>query len=160
MSHNAAHFIFFFPPLCVVYTFPLPRRIAPQSPSGRCVEWKITGVCGDPHLAVNSSKVSSACSAFREAETLNGRAATTAERTAKGAGRAAARTMEEPRVAARNRADCMAGTEEKIGGGEPFGTERERERRDWFWCLVAFWAWCRFGRGVLEQRIVRGGGDD
>lgn len=40
---------------------------------------------------------------------LNGRAATTAERTAKGAGRAAARTMEEPRVAARNRAaDCMA----------------------------------------------------
>lgn len=68
------------------------------------------GVYGDPHLAVNSSKVSSACSAFREAEMLKGRAATTAERTAKGAGRAAARTMEEPRVAARNRAaDCMAG---------------------------------------------------
>lgn len=79
-----------------------------------------SSIYGHPHLAVNSSKVSSACSARREAETLKGRAAATAERAAKGAGRtAAARTMEEPRAATRSRAaDCMVEGEARRWRGE------------------------------------------
>lgn len=83
---------------------------------------------------------------------LKGRAATTAERTAKGAGRAAARTMEEPRVAARNRAaDCMA-----EGRRLRESLLAKREERDCFWCLE------RFGLGLDWQRCLssEGGGDD
>lgn len=86
---------------------------------------------------------------------LKGRAATTAERTAKGAGRAAARTMEEPREAARNRAaDCMA----KI--------ERERralfgeEKREEFWCLERFRPCLDWQRCFGAKNRLRGGGDD
>lgn len=86
---------------------------------------------------------------------LKGRAATTAERTAKGAGRAAARTMEEPREAARNRAaDCMAKIKRERRA--LFG-EEEREK---FRCLERFRPRLDWQRCFGAKNRLRGGGDD